>query len=95
MTETHQAGETLRITAVITDTAGATATPATTLITIKKPDGTLDITGAAMSSDVAGTYYYDYAIPTDTGMYYTSVKATGSSARITIEPGSFMVGAAI
>ena len=95
MTETYQAGETLRITATITNIAGAAADPTTTVISIKKPDGTLDITDSAMSSDVSGTYYYDYTIPADEGLYYSSVKATGSAGRITIEPDSFMVGAAI
>ena len=92
---THQAGESLRITATITDITKAAADPTTVVISIKKPDGTMDATNAAMSSDVSGTYYYDYAIPSDTGMYYSSAKATGSSGRITIQPGSFMVGAAI
>ena len=95
MTELYQAGETIRITAAITDDAGDPADPTTVVISIKKPDGTLDITDAAMSSDVVGTYYYHYSIPSDAGMYSASVKATGSAGRITIEPDSFMVGAAI
>lgn len=92
---TYQAGETLRITATITDSARDPADPTTVVISIKKPDDTLDVTDTPMLSDVAGTYYYDYAIASDTGLYYASVKATGSAGRVTIEPDSFWVGAAI
>lgn len=95
MTETYQTGETIRLTAVITDSAGDPADPTTVVISIKKPDGALDVTDVAMSSDVSGTYYYDYTIAADTGLYYASVKATGSAGRVTIEPDSFSVGAAI
>ena len=95
MTELYQAGETIRITAAITDDAGDPADPTTVVISVKKPDGSLDITSVSMSSDVAGTYYYDYTIPSDTGMYSASVTATGSAGRITIKPDSFMVGAEI
>jgi|GEM_PF-6382151 len=91
----YQAGETLRITAAITDAGGDPAVPATVTISIKKPDGVLDVTDVAMSSDVAGTYYYDYAIASDTGLYYAAVTATGSTGRVTIEPDSFTVGVAI
>jgi hypothetical protein len=95
MTTTYQAGETKRTVATITDSAKDPASPTTAVISIKKPDGTLDVTDAAMSSDVVGTYYHDYAIPADTGLYYLSVKATGSGGRVTIEPDSFRVGVAI
>jgi uncharacterized protein YfaS (alpha-2-macroglobulin family) len=91
----YQAGETLRINAQITDSAGDPTDPTTVTISIKKPDGTLDVTDAAMSSDVAGTYYYDYAIASDTGLYYASVEATGSAGRVTIKPDSFSIGNAI
>ena len=95
MTEVYQAGETLRITAVITDSAGDPADPTTTVISIDKPGGTLDIDGVAMTQSVAGTYYYDYAIPSDTGVYRAEVKATGSTGRITLIPDNFKVEAAI
>ena len=95
MTELFQAGETVRITAIIIDVSGAAADPTTVTISIRKPDGTMDITDAAMSSAVSGTYYYDYLIATDIGIYNTSVTATGTAGRITIEPGSIMVGVPI
>ena len=95
MTETYQAGETIRITATITDITGAAADPITTTISIKKPDGTLDVTDAAMSTDAAGTYYYDYVIPSDVSLYHEEIKATGSGGRATIEPGNFLVESAI
>jgi uncharacterized protein YfaS (alpha-2-macroglobulin family) len=95
VTEVHQAGETLRVTATITDAAGDPADPTTTVISVAKPDGTLDIDGAAMTQSVSGTYYYDYAIPSDTGVYRAEVKATGSTGRITLKPDNFRVEAAI
>ena len=95
MTEVYQAGETLRITAMITDSAGDPADPTTTVISIEKPDGTLDIEETAMSSDVSGTYYYDYTLPCDAGVYKAEVKATGSTGRITIVPDDFKVEASI
>ena len=91
----YQAGETMRETATITDENGDLADPDTVVISIKKPDGTLDITDAAMTKSATGTYYYDYTIASDTGFYYASVKATGSSGRVTIVPDSFRVGDAI
>ena len=91
----YQAGETITITATITDSAGDPVDPSTVVISIKKPDDTLAVTDATMSSDVAGTYYYNYTIASDTGYYHASVKATGSSGRITIVPDSFRVGGAI
>ena len=91
----YQAGETMRETATITDSAGDAADPDTIVISIKKPNGTLDVTDAAMTKSATGTYYYDYTIASDTGFYYASVKVTGSSGRATIVPDSFRVGNAI
>ena len=91
----YQAGETIRITATIEDGAGDAADPMTVVISIKKPDGTLDVTDAAMMKSATGMYYYDYAIASDTGYYYASVKATGSGGRVTIVLDSFRVGGAI
>lgn len=88
---TYQTGESLRITAAIVDTDGAAVDPTTVVISIGKPDRSLDITDAAMTKSETGSYYYDYTIASDTGVYYIAVKATGSAGRITIEPDSFDV----
>lgn len=85
----HQTGESLRLTATITDTAGAAADPTTVVISIAKPDGTLDIDEAAMTKADVGSYYYDYTIATDEGTYRVAVKVTGSTGKITIEPNTF------
>lgn len=92
---TYQVGETMRITATITDTDGDTADPVTTVISIKKPDGTLGVDAAAMTKSETGIYYYDYLIASDIGTYRVSIKATGSAGRITIEPVHFRAEAAI
>lgn len=85
----HQTGESLRLTATITDTAGAAADPTTVVISIVKPDSTLDIDAVAMTKAETGSYYYDYTIPANEGTYRVAVKATGSAGKITIEPDTF------
>lgn len=95
MSDVYQTGETVTITATITDTAGAAADPSTTTISIEKPDGTLDVTDTAMTQSVSGSYYYDYATPSGVGLYRAQVKATGSGGRITIKPDRFLVEASI
>ena len=91
MTETYQIGESVKISATITDTDGASATPTSVVISIKKPDGTVAITDAVMSTDVAGSYYYDYTIADDTRVYRVAIKATGAGGRVTIELSRFVV----
>jgi len=88
----HQPGETLRITAaIVSQETGAAVDPTTVTISIKKPDGSLDITDAAMTNPSTGSYYYDYLIANNEGTYHSAVKATGGAGRITIEPSNFDV----
>ncbi len=94
MTDIYQEGETIRITAAITDSEGDPAEPTAIVISIEKPDGTLSVNGAAMSGS-AGAYHYDYLIPSDEGVYLVKVKATGTGGRITIKPDDFKVEATI
>lgn len=91
----HQPGETLRITATIADTDGVAADPVSVVISIAKPDRSLDITEAAMTKAATGSYYYDYSIASDEGVYGIAVKATGNASRVTIEPDTFNVADAI
>ena len=91
----YQAGETIRITATIADSAGDAADPDTVVISIKKIDDVLDVTDAAMTKSATGVYYYDYTTTSGVGFYHISVKATGSTGRVTIVPDSFRVGDAI
>lgn len=90
----HQPGETLQITAEIVDSDGNAVDPATVTISIGKPNGSLDITDAAMTKSETGSYYYNYTIASDEGTYHSAVKATGNTGRITIEPGNFDVAKA-
>lgn len=91
----HQPGETFQITAEIVDSDGNAVDPATVTISIGKPNGSQDITDAAMTASATGSYYYNYTIASDEGTYHSEVKATGSTGRITIEPGNFDVAKAI
>ncbi len=96
---TYQLGETVRITATITDSGGSAADPSTTLIYIEKPDGSLAADGTAMTKSATGSYYHDYTIPGETagipGTYPYKIKATGSGGRVTIVKSSFIAEASI
>lgn len=85
----YQVGETIRLTAAITDSDNAAADPTTTKISINKPDGSIVVTFANMEKSEKGSYYYDYLIPSNTGTYNWKVTATGSGGRITITKNSF------
>jgi len=95
MLNTYQAGETVRITAAVTDVSGDPVAPTTVTLAIKKPIGTLDLNEVAMTTEVIGIYYTDYTIADIIGEYKLSVKATGSSGRVTIASDSFSVESAL
>lgn len=96
MTETvYQTTETITLEATITDSAGAAVDPTTVVISVMKPDGTLDVDGVAMTKDSVGSYHYDYTIPSDVGTYKSQVKATGATSKVTVEPDTFLVEASI
>ncbi len=95
MTDLYQIGETIRIAATITDSAGAAADPTTVVISIQIPAGTLGVTNAAMTKSAVGSYYYDYLIAGGAGNYKVQIKATGSGSRVTIKPDNFQAEAAI
>lgn len=92
----YQAGETVRLVATITNTAGTAVNPATVKISIKNPSADLVVDSIAMTTGVTGTYYYDYEIPAaNTGTYRYNVIAVGAESRITIVKDSFSVNKAI
>ena len=95
MSKIYQVGETIRITAAITDIAGAAADPSAVVISIQIPAGTLGVTNAAMTKSAVGSYYYDYTIAGGVGNYNTQVKATGTGGRVTIDTDHFQAEAAI
>lgn len=98
MTGDAKQGDTIRIQSVITDyVTGVEATPASVVITIKDAVGTTVVSAQAMTTDVLGTYYYDYDIAADaeTGMWRYSVKATSPDSRVKIDKGDFTVEEAI
>lgn len=88
----YQAGETIRLKATITDSGGVAASPAAVKISINKTDGTAAVEEASMTNLSAGSYYYDYLLPSAiVGTYTYKVTATGSSSRVTIENNLFSV----
>lgn len=87
----HQPCATLRIWAAIVDPYKVAVDSPTVTISIKRPDRSIDITDVAMTNSVLGSYYYDYSIAIDEGVYIVAIKATGSESRVTIEPSTFFV----
>jgi len=90
---TYQLGETVRLTATVTDSDGAASDPTTTKISIRKPDKSMAATAQDMTKSVTGSYYYDYLIAAeDTGQegtYNVRVTATGAASRVTIQTSTF------
>lgn len=91
MATKYQIGETIRLTATITDINEAAVNPATVKIAINKPRKIVAAVLVDMTNPTVGLYYYDYLIPSDTGVYKWKVTATGSEDRITIVKDSFTV----
>lgn len=89
----YQRGETVILTISITDSAGAAASPTTSMvIRIKDPHGTRQVEDSAMTEDATGSYHYDYAIASDAdlGEWQAEYIAT-DSGRVTIQTDSFTV----
>lgn len=90
----YQVGETIRLTASITNDDGA-ADPATVKITVNSPNNSKVVAAQDMENPTVGSYYYDYLIPNNTGKYSWKATATGAGGRITIVKDSFNVDASI
>lgn len=90
----YQAGETIRLNAAITNTAGEAVDPTTVQVTINKPDESVAQAATDMTNNAVGSYYYDYTIAADVGTYHYSVKAT-TGLRVTIAKDVFVVNEAI
>jgi len=84
------------INADVTDPdTGATTDPTTVTISIKDPDGALDVDGTAMTKDAIGDYHYDYDIPATIGAYVGRTKCTSAAGKITIKTFGFWAEASI
>lgn len=96
---TYQLGETVRVTATITDSDGNAADPLTVKVSIETPAGSLAVDATTMTKAATGSYYYDYTIPAATagipGKYNYKVTATGTSSRVTIVKSNFRAEASI
>ena len=84
------------INADVTDPdTGAAIDPTTVTISIKDPDGVLDVNGVSMVKDAIGDYHYDYDIPATIGAYVGRTKCTSADDRITIKTFGFWAEASI
>jgi len=96
---TYQLGETVRLTATVTDSDGAASDPTSITISIRKPDKAMGITKQAMTKSTTGVYKYNYTIAAEEngleGTYNVRVTATGAEALVSIETSSFDVEASI
>jgi hypothetical protein len=89
-------GSTVRINADITDPdTGTTTDPTTISISIKDPDGALDVDGTAMTKDAVGDYHYDYTIPVNVGAFVGRTKLTSAAGKITIKTFGFWAEASL
>ena len=90
---TYQLGETVRLTATVTDSDGAASDPTSITISIRKPDKAMGITKQAMTKSTTGVYKYNYTIAAEEngleGTYNVRVTATGAEALVSIETSSF------
>ena len=77
MSKMYYQGETMRQNVEVTDTDGALVDATSIAITIIDPEGTEQVSAAAMTNDSTGKYHYDYLIATDAekGEWQTEVKA--------------------
>ncbi len=77
MSKMYYQGETMRQNVEVTDTDGALVDATSIAITIIDPEGTAQVSAAAMTNDSTGKYHYDYLIATDAekGEWQTEVKA--------------------
>jgi len=80
-------GETITLEATFTDDSGTATSPSTPVeITVRKPDGTVDVDSATVSEGSTGEFSYTYTT-SDPGLYnYKYVSADGA-----IEQGTFYV----
>ena len=89
-------GATFNIDAAVTDpTSGAATDPTTTDISIKDPNGDLDLDGIAFTKDAVGDYHYSYTIPSIVGQYNGRAKLTSAAGKITIKTFGFWAEASI
>jgi hypothetical protein len=83
------AGEKVVLTATFTDDSGTKTDPSTPVtVSIRAPDGTLDVDGATASQDSTGVYSYTYTPSAPERYHYKFESADGA-----IEQDSFYVAA--
>ena len=66
---TLEIGEATKRKIEVKTAAGALEDPTTMLISIWKPDGTLDIDAVAMTNDSTGVFHYWYTVSDQVGTY--------------------------
>lgn len=91
----NQVGETIRLTATITDVDEEAINPTTVKISINKPDGAQALPATSMVNPSIGSYHYDYLAPSVLGTYAWNVTAIGSGGRVTIAKDMFSIDEAV
>ena len=71
-----EVGESTKRKIEVRTAAGALEDPTTMVISIWKPDGTLDVDGVAMTNDSTGVFHYWYTISDQVGTYKILYEAT-------------------
>ena len=89
-------GATFNIDAAITNPdTGAVTDPNTTRISIRDPNGNLDLDGVSFTKDATGDYHYSYTVPDIGGQYYGIAKLTSAAGKVTIKTFCFWAEASI
>lgn len=73
---TLEIGEATKRKIEVKNAAGALEDPTTMLISIWKPDGTLDIDAVAMTNDGTGLFHYWYTVSDQVGTHKILYEAT-------------------
>lgn len=96
MFEDKYTGASFNIDAAITNPeTGAATDPTTTEISIRDPNGALDLDGLAFTKDAVGDYHYTYTVPSIIGQYNGMAELTSSAGKKTIKTFGFWAEASI
>lgn len=84
-------GDTVRLSASFTDSAGASADPTTVVLrlSVNGDESSLTYGASAIVKPGVGSYYYDYVVPTAESFYEIIYRWEGTGAVTSAQEGAF------
>lgn len=84
-------GDTVRLAASFTNSAGAAADPTTVVLTlsVNGVESSLTYGASAIVKDSVGEYHYDYVVPTDLSFYEIIYRWAGTGTVTSAQEGMF------